>query len=390
MSHNTPALNAVTPWPFPPQVQLKERTIWKTEVIRSRAAEQRLALRNIARTEIEYKFQLLPQEIEAATALARRLGADEFLLPFWHELEKVGTIARGALSIPITTTGSRYKVGERVFLMGNNNEYEVATISEISATALTLRNPGIVIGFEGTVVMPCYPVRVKNPFKFKKFAGDYFTSTMEFISTSGFGVPQAINSPLFSDNYVMTYRPTISGNTTEVHTREFEALSNISGPLHYSTSYNYPISTSSVNWSFTTKEELYTFNKWMQYIKGKLTSFYTPRWTRDFIISENAIGSNNFMITDENKTLLDSYLGPICIVANNGDLFYNTVTGWTYESISKYRMELLTPVGFSFNINTIEMITRMTRVRFNSDVIEYEYQSGGNVNVRLPIIEVPA
>lgn len=376
-------------WPFVPQRRFKERMEWRTEILRSKSAEQRICLRNLPRTSIELDYQLLPQEIEAATVMARQWGADEFLLPFWHEHDYVGNLPTSTTVINITTSYRRYKVGGSLFIMGSNGSYEVATISAVGGSAVTLTAPGVVTGYTGAVVMPCFPVYVKTPFSFRKYAADYHTASAEFISADDFEISSSNNYPSFNSSYVMTDRPIIAGNAVENHTREFDVFSNIAGPLFYSKPYDYPISSNSMFWSFNTTMDLWAFREWMYTVKGKQQSFYYPRWTRDFISELDISSSDDFIVVSENESLEDTYTGAICIVENDGTQTYAIIESWEIYGAGQRQANLSATIGADIMSSDIELICRMPKMRFNSDIIELDYLDGGVVDVRLPFMEVP-
>jgi hypothetical protein len=377
-----------TVWPFVPQRRLKESIEWKTEIMRCRSAEQRLCLRNIPRTTIEYDFQLLPQEVDAATVLARQYGADEFLLPFWHELEYVGTVASSATNITVDTTTKRYKAGGTGFIIGSDGKYETFIIDTVNPGSIDIAAPGIVLGFAGAVVMPAHPARVKKPFSFRKFAGEYFTAEMEYILDEDYELTGINPYTSFNSSYVLSDRP-LALNARESHTREFTGFGNLSGPMFYSKNYTYPISTSMMSWSFNTVAEVWAFRLWSYTIKGKQESFYVPRWTRDFILNSDALSTDDFLILNRNNTLEDTYTGAICIVKNDGSQLYYLVDSWQSDTASTYRMNLTTTLGEDVTASDVELICRMPKMRFNSDNIELDYLDAKVVNVRLPVIEVP-
>jgi len=377
-------------WPFPPQRSLKETMEWKTEVMRSRAAEQRLCLRSEPRTAVSYSYQLLPQEIEAATTMAREWGAEEFLLPFWHELDYIGTIASGAGTIAVNTTNRRYKENGFAFIMGSDGKHEVVEILTVSQTELVLKDPFVVLGFAGAVVMPCFPCRVNDPFKFKKYASDYLTAEAEFITSEQFPITAANPYPAFKDSYVVTDRPIMSGSPQETQQREFKELGNVTGALFYTETYTYSVSSSSIAWSFNNDSELWVFRKWMAIVKGKQGSFFLPRWTRDFVLAVETEASDTSLLIDANRFKSDTYIGNICIIKTNGELLYATITSWENPlSLNKWQMNLDAVIGEVLKPSDIEMITRMPMVRFNSDRIEFDYPGAGIVNVKLPVMEVP-
>jgi hypothetical protein len=376
-------------WPFPPQRELKERTEWKTDVIRCRAAEQRICLRPVPRTTIDLDFQFLPGEIEAATDMARSWGADEFLLPFWQDLAKVGMVASGAQTIYFDTSGKRFQAGGYAFIMGSDGKYEVVQITTVNPTSIELADPYVVLGFAGAIVAPAYPARFKKPLGFRKYAADYFTGSAEFILVGDQGVAGANPFPTFKNAYVMTDRPLVTGSSNESQTREFSGFDNIAGPLFYSKSYTYAVGTFNMTWSFDTDAQLQVFRQWMQVVKGKQGSFYAPRWTRDFVPSQPILAADTTITVSANGFRKNAYTGPVCLVKTTGQLLFLEIDSVLNTGGGEEQLQLTAAVGEDLALADIEMITRMPRVRFNSDTVEYAYNTGGSVDVRLPVMEVP-
>lgn len=376
-------------WPFQPQTQLREQMEWTTEVIRCRSAEQRICLRNTPRTTIKYDFVLFAQEIEAAAILSRQWSSNEFLLPFWQDFEYSGTIASGATIIYVSSTANkRYNVGEYLFIIETNNQqYEIAIINDVNSSYIEIESP-ITLSFDQAVVMPCYPCYMKAPFQFQKYSAKYFTANAEFILTDDLQVGTNNNYPVFQDSYVLNDRPIVFGKINESHIREFEGFKNIAGPIFYSELYTYPVSNTAVSWSFHEKAGLWNFRQWMHYVKGKQGSFYIPRWTRDFVPVVNINSSDNFIIVKENSYYIDSYIGNACLIKNDGTQIYFTVVSWQFFATNQYKMNTSQVIGENIQIVDIEIITRMPRMRLDSDVIEYNYKDSGTVDVKLPLMEV--
>jgi len=376
-------------WPFPPQRKLKETMEWNTEVLRSRAAEQRICLRYTPRTTIDYNYQLMPQEIEAATVMAREWGASEFLLPFWQELKHVGTLAINATVITVQTETLRYKPNGFVFIITSQGDYTAVEIESVTSSTLVLKE-ALDRSYSGAVVMPCFPSRFSSPFKFKKYSAEYFTAESEFITTSGFPVTEENPYPSFNGSYVVTDRPILAGSPHETNNREYDTFDGLSGPLFYYASYTYAVSNSTLVWSFDNNDELWAFRKWMYIVKGKQGSFFLPRWTRDFIIAGPTVSTDSLLLVNENTYKEDSFIGDICIVKYNGDLIYATIISWSNPlALGKWQMNLENPIGQVLQVADVEMITRMPRVRFNSDRVEFSHEGAGVVNVSLPVMEVP-
>lgn len=378
-------------WPFVPQISIKERMVWMTEIIRCKGAEQRIRLRNLPRTELSFDYQLIPGEIEAATVLARELGSSEIDVPFWHELEYVGAIVAAQVTISVDTTVARYTVGGKLFIMGAEG-FESHVIVSFTATEVTIAAPGAVLDFSNPVVMPLHPAYPKSPFKINKKAGDYVTANYEFISAADYEITGArpTRYATYDGKYVMVDRPVMTGSISETHTKEHATFDNIAGPIEYADTYNQAIAKTIMTWSFDTRAEVLDFRLWMYEVYGKQKSFLTPRWTRDFIPLADINNSASYLSVALNTTMIDTYIGPICIVMKDGTQYYEEVESWADAGDGTYEMHLVgtAPPGIQ-KLEDIEMVTRLINVRFNSDIVEFNYMAAGRVDVRLPLVEVP-
>lgn len=376
-------------WPFVPQVNVKETMQWSTEVIRCRAAEQRIAKRFAPRTTLDYSFQLLPQEIEAATVMARQWGSSEFLVPLWHELTTVGDVSSGAQFITVDTTMKRYEDGGYLFVMAENGSYAALEIDTVAAGQVNLVSPYVQQDYDGAIVAPCVLSRFSSPFTFRKVAGEYFTGSASFISAEDFSITGVNPYTVYNSSYVLTDRPLAANSGQDTNRREFTAFDNEAGPLYYSNDYAYPVSSSSITWMFNTDSEEYAFRLWLYIVKGKQGSFYAPRWTRDFIVTQDITNTDTTITVSTNPILADTYTGHVAVIENDGTQTYAEVTGFTPIGGGEYTMDLSGAIGTDILASDIEMITRMPVMRLNSDSIEFNYAAAGVVTVRLPIMETP-
>ncbi len=374
-------------WPFPPQQEVTETLQWKTEVLRCPSAEQRLCLRNVPRISVEYEFHLLPQEIEAATVMARTWTLDEFLIPLWNEYHSAGGVDAGATSFNVDTTIRRFQVGQYGFIIGSNGNYEVFEVTALDDTSITF--DAIDDSYSNALIMPCYPCHIVGDFSFRKYAAQFFTTQQEFIIDTNMNLTAAQPYEEYNDSYVVTDRPVLSSSIEESNTREYEQFDNIAGPVHYTESYNYPVTTGRLSWSFNTLAEVRAFQEWLYYVRGKQGSFYVPRWTMDFIIENSATDTQDYLAVTANTALDDSYIGHICIVKTDGTLLFAEIVSWEDVDDTSRLIYLDSALGVSLIVDEVEMICRMPKMRFNSDSIEFSHAGAKVCDVKIAIMEVP-
>ena len=84
------------PWPFPAAREIMEVLEWRTDVLRAREAEQRIALRSRPREIVTFRHRLDTLGMARAAELARAGFAGEWLIPLWHmALQPDADLAQG-------------------------------------------------------------------------------------------------------------------------------------------------------------------------------------------------------------------------------------------------------------------------------------------------------
>lgn len=147
-------------WTIPPNWQngILERLEWLTDVLgNSIGAEQRRALRLSPRRTFEVDFIPTDQERAYLDLWLRAMGADEFMLPLWHDRGSLTTaIASGAVSLPIDTTYREFQVGDLAIIVGPDAfTFDQVTITAVAPDSLTVAAGGVTRDWAaGTVVHP--------------------------------------------------------------------------------------------------------------------------------------------------------------------------------------------------------------------------------------------
>jgi len=371
-------------WPFIPQVSVTERFEWNTEVISCKSAEQRICLRLIPRVTIKYHYYLYEQEIEAATSLARKYGADELLVPLWTDFAVVQGIVSDQTTISIDNTIRRFTAGGYVFLLGGSGDYETVLIDSVTDSAITL-STGVVNDYDAAYVMPCFPFFFSEAFQLGKYAGEYCTADASFLTSVDLGVVGADVYPTYNGISVMTDRSVVSSDSiSETHTVDFSLFDNENGPVFYSKNHTYAVGASSLSWSLDDRTSMHALRQWFYDKKGKQTAFYVPRWTRDFVLSADVVSGNTTFNFNINNSFADSYTGPVCIAMTDGTLYYATINSW----VGKIAV-LSAAFTHSIDKDDVELICRMPLMRLDADAIEFDFGEAGSTTVKAAIIEVP-
>ncbi len=126
-------------WPFPAAQEITEVLEWRTDVLTSRAGEQRIALRPRPREIITLRHRLDALGMARAAELARAGFADEWQVPLWHMALQPGSdLAQGATEILIDTGVSDFRSGGLAAIAVDGGAAAPVAIASVQSDRLTL------------------------------------------------------------------------------------------------------------------------------------------------------------------------------------------------------------------------------------------------------------
>lgn len=100
-------------WSFPAAQEIAEVLEWRTDVLTSRAGEQRIALRPRPREILTFRHRLDPLGMTRAAELARVGFAGDWHVPLWHmALQPGADLEQGATEILLDTGVADFRSGE--------------------------------------------------------------------------------------------------------------------------------------------------------------------------------------------------------------------------------------------------------------------------------------
>jgi hypothetical protein len=375
-------------WPFIPQVAMKERCTYSTEVIRGKTAEQRIRRRYTPRTSLEFTYNFNAQEIEAAVNKKRAFDEGPYYVPFWQDKDLSPAVSAGVSQVAVSTATSRYKVGDFIFLISaTGNQYELKAVTSISTDLIQLSSDIGIIN-KPFYAMPCYLGYMPGALDVNKFSGLYTVASCTFELAKDFSITGASPYPTFESIPMVTDRPVISGNMASRYVREVEQFSNIDGPLTYYQEYGQSVVASQATWALDNKADVSRLRDWFYYTAGKQKAFMLPSWEHDFILYESITSGAFSCKVYKNQWDDNDYAGPAAFVLKDGSVIAVTVSNMVQNQAFDV-MNITDTFPSDISLDAVDMITRMTKSRFDSDVMEFNYNSAGVVTVDMPVIEVP-
>ena len=371
-------------WPFIPESDMQETLEWRTEVLRSRNGEQRIALRFYPRTTLTMDYILESDEFFKSSLLVKNHSLEPFYLPFWKEGTHVGSLISADDTIPLDTTNKRFK--GKALLLDNDDSYQVVDISQINPNDLVLTEP---LGrpFINAFVVPLGDFKLTRPLEVKKGPEDYYEAKARFISTDDYDFTGTVNYPTHLGEYVLTDRPVTKSGVTDKFEREFSILDNETGNIWYTPDFDYPIATSQMSWINIHPDELYEIRRFLAYLKGKQGQFWVPSWNADFVLTQDILAADDFLVVKDNniRDYLDSL--HVAVVMKDGTFFFRKVT--SIEFYIGFEKLMIDPLGEDILASDVDRVCNLVLMRSDADKINIKYRAAGGSEVKIPLMEVP-
>jgi uncharacterized protein YegL len=179
-------------WPFLPETPIEEMIEWRTDVLASFVAEQRLALRTAPRETLTYVHRLEGPGLARASELARRGFGTDWLVPLWPMVLRPGMdLAAGDMTIPLATAEADFRGPGFAALARADGAVHLVQIAAVRSDGLDLLAP-LTHDFHNPLIAPVRRAVMIEPVRLERQHRNLGTVTARFglrdpIDLSGIG-----------------------------------------------------------------------------------------------------------------------------------------------------------------------------------------------------------
>lgn len=377
-------------WPFFPTGEVVEALEWKTDVLRTKAGEQRIRVRERPRRTWQLAHIMGAEDQAAARAILR--GASVLHVPEWIRPLFTGAVAAGTnVVITMTTTGRGLVAGNSVVLWSSQGNYEVCTIASVSPTDITLslvntaRNASV---YRADLSRPGAALGIDRP------GGQWQRGTITFEAT---GVPMdpATTYPQYRGHDLLTDVTKVGGGAIEeAFSRPIQVFDNMTGLVATEETRDLPDDQFTVRWHSLTQAEQDTVRAWITSRYGRWLAFWSPTWQADLVptatITSAATTINVYSplgAPSLGRSTFDiEVAGP---AANYQRQVTNVSAGAAVGGRATYNLTISAALGVTLTTAQVKRISYLRCARFNADRIEFVFRPGEGMTVSIPCIEVP-
>jgi hypothetical protein len=388
-----PETESVLPlWPFPAAQEITEVLEWRTDVLRARAGEQRLALRSLPREIVTFRHRLDARGMARAAELARTGFAGDWRVPLWHMAVQPDTdLAQGATEILLDTTVSDFRAPGFVAIAVDGREAVLASIAAIEADRIVLAEPlgtqlpTPSVAAARLAIAPARQGFLASAIEItrRRQSDGMVTATFLLRDVHDHTAPVL---PSYLGRPVQADPSLIRAPLTASLRRAVEYVDNGFGPILAEPLRDVFERGEAITLKAQGPAARSALRRWLWSLRGRQASFWLPTWGHELQLRAAMTSGSTLMRVAPVAPVapLASYVGRRIMLEMPGALRFRTITAAVQDG-SDHRLTISSNLGEAVPLAT--KVHFLTSVRSDADRIEIQHGAVA-CEVTLPVVEV--
>jgi hypothetical protein len=376
-------------WPFPAAQEITEVLEWRTDVLSSRAGEQRIALRPRPREIVTFRHRLDALGMARAAELVRTGFAGDWRVPLWHmSLKPTVDLAQDATEILLDTTVADFQVPGFVAIAVDGHEAVLASVAAIETDRIVLAEP---LGTQLPAPSVAAPRIAVAPVR-----EAILTSAVEIargrqsdgVVSAAFLLRDAPDLtapvlPSYLGQPVQTDPSLVRGPLTASLRHAVEYVDNGFGPVTVEPLRDVFERGEAITLKAQGATERRAQRRWLWSLRGRQASFWLPTWGRELQLRA-AMTSGSTLMRVAPVAALAAYVGRRVLLEMPSGSRFRTITAAITDGLV-HRLTLSSNLGEPVPLGT--KVHFLTLVRSDADRVEIRHGATAS-EVTLPVIEV--
>lgn len=368
-----------------PTAEVTEKLEWKTNILQTRVAEQRIGLRTAPRQFFSFGFVLTDSNLSDIKTAAQEFVYRSWGCPMWHEQDRV-TVAEGSTLIALDTTTADYRDGGLLMLWESEDNTAALEIDTVTATTITLKYPAEQT-WSNAIITPLRLSYMTNGVTVSRMGAGLNTMSVDFRVADNITLANTATYPTYKGYDVLSDGNILMSDISERIIRPVVEFDNGSGPIVIETTQDYNRFGKTVGKLTQGREELWDWRTWLHSRYGRQKAFWLPTWASDFTVITDV---TEFATTLDVRTTGAATFSTVpfyIMIQLESSVLYREVTN--VESLAGYeRLTIDSAIGEA-PVGSFVFVCRMSLCRFDSDNIEIVHNSTIFTTSSIPAIEVP-
>jgi len=397
--------NRITIFQYKPQSPIRERLLFKTDIIRLfDGKEQRIRLREAPRQALDFNIRTDDDRTrDSINSVLFDWQARVFGVPIWFELKPLGApIVIGATLIVVDTADADYRDGSLVMVYDSDFNFEVLEIDSFTAGDITTKTPFFnAFDAVATEVMPvrtAFTAPQLNNTRFSIGPTDFKIpfETLDNVDladigpfTTFQGIGQTVAKPVLDDFNFMSGATISEGIRRKVIKLDAET----GPPTQFSPwAKGKPL----FQFAFEAKDQatVYDWRRLAHFLHGNQLSFYIPTGRRDLKPLVD-LGDGGAVIVIENIGFTD-FIGSVTprsdllIVRTDGTQSLHTISGSNVIDADEERVTIAPGVTPALPVSEVDRMSILTLSRIINDKVAFDHERPGTARISLQSMGVPS
>lgn len=378
----------VVVWPFIPQADFIESVEFKTDVLKSKSNEQRIALRAYPRVSYQGTFILDENNFSTLKSIMTQWGYRTFAFPVWPEFALVGAVPAGTTVLNIDTTQSSYMVDGIVLLYQDTNTYEAAEVESFTDTTITVKSE-FLLDFSNAVVMPGMFMSLLEGIAVERDSNEVPVGRATLTGFDSVDIASDTGKTQLRGKDVYLRRNAALSAVSEKLFTDVEILDDGVGVQLMIPNRTFSEHEQVISFECADKSQVWEVKEWLYSLKGRQKSFFIPSWSADLsLIDPLTTASTSLLVTSIQYSLYRTGSDLLLKLKDGTELLLQVLVGSDVGG-GQESLSLSTQVGQDIELDEIELICFISHVRLDADRFEVNYNSGGGATISIPIREIP-
>jgi len=378
-------------WAFPAAQEITEVLEWRTDVLTSRAGEQRIALRPRPREIVTFRHRLDALGMARAAELTRAGFAGDWNVPLWHmALQPEADLIHGATEILLDTVLSDFRSSDLAAIAVDGGEavpVEIASVPPdrlILAEPLLLQLPSPTVAAQRVTVAPIRAGLLTSAVEIVRRRQGDGTVTASFMLRNAPDIA-APTMPSYLGRPVQTDPSLARRPLTASLRRAVEYVDNGFGLVVVEPMRDVFERNETITLKAQGPSARHALRRWIWSLRGRQASFWLPTWGRELQLRA-AMTSGSTLMRIAPVASLAAYIGRAILLEMPSALRFRTITAAVADG-ADHRLTLSSNLGEPVPFTT--KVHFLTSMRADADRVEIQHGAVAS-EVTLPVIEVPA
>lgn len=367
--------------------QSSEKRVWLTDIINTKTQELRSAVRPIPRLVLDYKLIVEDTPTYAyAKALAKKDIGSTLTLPLWVKAKEIGIVTEGESVFNVDTTSMELRIGDWFILWRREGSHHSAKVTNFTSASVTLERAA---GFTSinSWGMPMAEGRVISAIKLSRSGRRYrYSLQVQVVNPA---VTDTYSPEIFEGAGILDVKGLLPKSVNEGVVQVSKSFDSIQGDYEKLVGQDAIRSKGGFILKATTSAELVTMYSVLNYLKGRLTSFWLPTYLAEISIIAPMVGG--VYTVEVAPMYLDrtTEAQAIRVEHTGGAEFLLLDIDTTGHSSMVTELTFTSPIAVAIDLEDIVSTCYVKKYRSNSDSITIKHKNANRLlaTVTIPVLE---